>query len=128
MMDVLEPMLLDFMKPRTMMANHPLHRVCSVLHNSRHTCEDPIETQGRCPEENGLPKAKHRPHSHKEPADTHHAGEEIVESSFNHQHQHQEVHQEWKKCCTDCTPLHTVIDIEPTTMHACMSVEKIELN
>jgi len=38
---------------------------------------------------------------------------EIVESSFNHQHQHQEVHQELKKCCTDCTPLHTVIDIEP---------------
>jgi len=50
---------------------------------------------------------------------------EIVESSFNHQHQHQEVHQELKKCCT---PLHTVIDIEPTTMHACMSVEKRELN
>jgi Cd2+/Zn2+-exporting ATPase len=48
---------------------------------------------------------------------------EIVESSFNHQHQYQEVHQELKKCCT---PLHTVIDIEPTTMHACVSAEKRE--
>jgi hypothetical protein len=49
----------------------------------------------------------------------------IRRDCFNHQHQHQEVHQELKKCCT---PLHTVIDIEPTTMHACMSVEKRELN
>lgn len=51
---------------RDIEANHPLNHVCSVLHNSRHACEDPIE------EEDGLPKAKHCHHSHKEPADTHH--------------------------------------------------------
>ncbi|KAJ6699695.1 CADMIUM/ZINC-TRANSPORTING ATPASE HMA2-RELATED [Salix purpurea] len=49
---------------------------------------------------------------------------EIVESSCSPQHPHQEVHQELKKCCTGCAPLHTVIDIEPTTMHACLSLEK----
>ncbi|KAJ6742065.1 CADMIUM/ZINC-TRANSPORTING ATPASE HMA4-RELATED [Salix viminalis] len=49
---------------------------------------------------------------------------EIVESSCSPQHPHQEVHQMLKKCCTGCAPLHTVIDIEPTTMHACLSFEK----
>ncbi|KAG5242876.1 cadmium/zinc-transporting ATPase HMA [Salix suchowensis] len=49
---------------------------------------------------------------------------EIVESICSPQHPHQEVHQELKKCCTGCAPLHTVIDIEPTTMHACLSLEK----
>uniref|UniRef100_A0A6M2FD73 HMA domain-containing protein n=1 Tax=Populus davidiana TaxID=266767 RepID=A0A6M2FD73_9ROSI len=48
---------------------------------------------------------------------------EIVESSCSPQHQHQEL----KKCCTGCAPPHTVIDIEPTTMHACMSMEKREI-
>ncbi|XP_034894555.1 cadmium/zinc-transporting ATPase HMA3 [Populus alba] len=52
---------------------------------------------------------------------------EIVESSCSPQHQHQELHQELKKCCTGCAPPHTVIDIEPTTMHACMSMEKREI-
>ncbi|XP_052309591.1 cadmium/zinc-transporting ATPase HMA3 isoform X3 [Populus trichocarpa] len=52
---------------------------------------------------------------------------EIVESSCSPQHQHQELHQELKKCCTGCAPPHTVIEIEPTTMHACMSMEKREI-
>ena len=52
---------------------------------------------------------------------------EIVESSCSPQHPHQEVHQELKKCCTGCAPLHTVIDIEPTTMHACLSLEKRDI-
>lgn len=57
---------------RDIEVNHPLNHDCSVFHNSRHVCEDPIETQGQCSEEDGLPKAKHCHHSHKEPADTHH--------------------------------------------------------
>ncbi|KAG6769407.1 hypothetical protein POTOM_025042 [Populus tomentosa] len=52
---------------------------------------------------------------------------EIVESSCSPQHKHQELHQVLKKCCTGCAPPHTVIDIEPTTMHACMSMEKREI-
>ncbi|CAK7345757.1 unnamed protein product [Dovyalis caffra] len=56
---------------------------------------------------------------------------EIVESNFDHHHhhhhQHQDFHQELKKCCTGCTPLHTIIDMEPTTMHACMSLEKRDI-
>ncbi|KAH8506243.1 hypothetical protein H0E87_013174 [Populus deltoides] len=52
---------------------------------------------------------------------------EIVESSCSPQHQHQELHQELKKCCTGCAPPHTVIEIEPTTMHACTSMEKREI-
>lgn len=52
---------------------------------------------------------------------------EIVESNCSPQHQHQELHQELKKCCTGCAPPHTVIEIEPTTMHACMSMEKREI-
>ncbi|KAF9679851.1 hypothetical protein SADUNF_Sadunf06G0058500 [Salix dunnii] len=151
-------------------ANHPRSHDCSIPPKLKHLCHNSGETQGKSSDGDGLNKAKHCHHSHREPAATHHGihhhsshssqdfegGKkmtdnttnccskssckntidipkneesvgEIVESSCSPQHPHQELHQELKKCCTGCAPLHTVIDIEPTTMHACLSLEKRDI-